>query len=659
MSSESVSEDEARKAWELFVKTGRDDLLRGIRPEIRESWKRSRMAGVSPSIAGLPLVLDSAAISQKYLENARLISAASEVMLSVCEKLKAHSFLVQLTDADGNVLSNYSSRPEDKRAEMNAVPGAGIQETTAGTTSPALALRLDRPMRVTGHEFYAAFLHDWTGYAAPIHSACRHLLGALTIAAQGRTGHEHAPELLNVSAKSVEEALTPFDQSNLVKILEEFNRCLLRYSNSPLFAVCPHGRILALSPNMAGLISSQSPETLIGRPVRDAQDFQIEESFLSERFSRLSPYEATVSWSRKDESCQATVIPVHAGDKDNVGMVLVLSPGTKGVPLRRTKASSSWGTVHSRKNILGAAPSFLECLHLLERAAKTDWPVFLAGESGTGKELFAQAIHDTGVRSHGPFVPLNLSTIPKELLASELFGYDEGAFSGAARGGKRGKIELAHGGTLFLDELTDLPLDMQSALLRILEDKKVVPLGSDRPRTVVFRVIAATNLKPASAVADGKLRLDLYYRLNVLFIELPPLRERLEDLPLLVRHILDREGFAGLTISEAVMDAFRQYSWPGNIRELRNVLVRAAAVSVTATIVAENLPAEVRSGFSAHRNGSGSSPDRIRVEQALAEALGNISRAAQILGIHRTTLHHKIREYGLARERFMSSRAPS
>ena len=137
------------------------------------------------------------------------------------------------------------------------------------------------------------------------------------------------------------------------------------------------------------------------------------------------------------------------------------------------------------------------------------------------------------------------------------------------------------------------------------------------------------------------------------------LRERLEDLLLLVRHILDREGFAGLTVSEVVMDAFRQYSWPGNIRELRNVLVRAAAVSVTATIVAENLPAEVRSGFSAHRNGSGSSPDRIRVEQALAEAFGNISRAAQILGIHRTTLHHKIREYGLARERFMSSRAPS
>lgn len=658
MGSESISAGEARKAWEIFVKTGRDDLLRGIRPEIRESWKRSRMAGVSPSIAGLPLVLDSAAISQKYLENARLISAASEVMISVCEKLRAHSFLVQLTDSEGNVLSNYSSRPEDKRAEMNAVPGAGVQETMVGTTSPALALRLDRPMRVTGHEFYAAFLHDWTGYAAPIHSACRHLLGALTIAAQGETGHEHAPELLNVSAKSVEEALTPFDQSNLIKILEEFNRCLLRYSNSPVFAVCPHGRILALSPSMAGLVSSQSPENLIGRPVRDAQDFQIEEGFLSERFKRLSPYEATVSLSRKEESCQATVIPIHAGDEGNVGMVLVLSGGTKASPPKRNKVSS-WGTVHSRKNILGAAPRFLECLHLLERAAQTDWPVFLAGESGTGKEVFAQAIHDTGVRSHGPFVALNLSTIPKELLASELFGYDEGAFSGAARGGKRGKIELAHGGTLFLDELTDLPLDMQSALLRILEDKKVIPLGSDRPRMVDFRVIAATNLEPAAAMANGKLRLDLYYRLNVLFISLPPLRERLEDLPLLVRHILDREGFSGLAVSDVVMDAFRQYSWPGNIRELRNVLVRAAAVSPSATIAPEDLPAEVRSGFSAHRNGSNSSLDRVRVEQALAEAFGNISRAAQILGIHRTTLHHKIREYGLTRERFTSSGVPS
>ena len=437
MGSESISAGEARKAWGIFVKTGRDDLLRGIRPEIRESWKRSRMAGVSSSIAGLPLVLDSAAISQKHLENARLISAASEVMISV------YGDSERTRSSCSSRIRRETSCPITRRvrrisAPMNAVPEQGVQETMVGTTSPALALRLDRPMRVTGHEFYAAFLHDWTGYAAPIHSACRHLLGALTIAAQGETGHEHAPELLNVSAKSVEEALTPFDQSNLIKILEEFDRCLLRYSNSPVFAVCPHGRILALSPSMAGLVSSQSPENLIGRPVRDAQDFQIEEGFLSERFKRLSPYEATVSLSRKEESCQATVIPIHAGDEGNVGMVLVLSGGTKASPPKRNKVSS-WGTVHSRKNILGAAPRFLECLHLLERAAQTDWPVFLAGESGTGKEVFAQAIHDTGVRSHGPFVALNLSTIPKELLASELFGYDEGAFSGAAQGRRTGQ----------------------------------------------------------------------------------------------------------------------------------------------------------------------------------------------------------------------------
>ena len=231
-------------------------------------------------------------------------------------------------------------------------------------------------------------------------------------------------------------------------------------------------------------------------------------------------------------------------------------------------------------DIHGRHPKLQRAIEVARRAAAVDLPVLIVGETGTGKELFARAIHFASPRSRGPFVAVNCAAIPRSLLESELFGYVEGAFTGARRGGNAGKFELASGGTLFLDEIGDMPLDAQVTLLRVLEEKVITRLGARWATPVDVRIVAATNKDLATEARAGRFRNDLLYRLRVVVVELPPLRERMEDLPMLVSVLLqdvasriDRGPF---TVDEAVLDLIRRYAWPGNVRELRACLEHAA-----------------------------------------------------------------------------------
>ena len=456
-------------------------------------------------------------------------------------------------------------------------------------------------------------------------------------------------ELVTAVATFIEKRIGQFEERAHFEVLQELNRYLLKCPDSPLLALCPHGCILGLSPAMAKLVTSQQPERLIGRFLRDVRDFRFEGLLPPMDRDSSEPYESRLWFPQKEKACTTTIIPVSK-EGHEAGLVVVARSPQHSVSPKATKLV--WQATHTFADLIGDSPAFRSIVTLAHHAADHDWPVLLVGESGTGKELFAQAIHHASRRASSPFVALNLSTLPKELVASELFGYEEGTFSGALRGGKRGKIEVAHGGTLFLDELGDLPAEIQAGLLRFLEEGTVVPLGSERPRRVDVRVTATMNVDPAQAVEQGRLRLDLFHRLNVFPIFLPPLRERLEDLPWLVRHLLDKEGFSATEVSLEVLQLFRQYSWPGNIRELRNVLVRAAVHSSNRCITRDALPPELLSSkplvglppaFS-HRI------DREQLQQALKECGGNIVHAAKLLHIHRATFYRKLHQYGLTRE---------
>ncbi|MCU0578920.1 MAG: sigma 54-interacting transcriptional regulator [Desulfobacterota bacterium] len=307
------------------------------------------------------------------------------------------------------------------------------------------------------------------------------------------------------------------------------------------------------------------------------------------------------------------------------------------------------------KHIIGRSGEMAELKKMALKAAKTSAPVLIMGESGTGKELFAHAIHYAGERRAFPFIRLNCAAIPRDLLESELFGYEPGAFSGAGSKSKPGKFELAHQGTMFLDEIGDLPLEMQPKLLRVIEEKETERLGGNRLIHSNFRLITATHAPLEKLVAQGRFRKDLYYRLNVIPIAIPPLRDRKEDIPLLADHLiamLNQDLGTNVTrLTSEAQERFRQYDWPGNVRELINVLERVIYSIDGETIQLHHLPIFLQTIRRKTVPGS-ASLKRLKEEtekEALALAIQkahyNKNRAARDLGIHRTALYKKMKKY--------------
>ena len=315
-------------------------------------------------------------------------------------------------------------------------------------------------------------------------------------------------------------------------------------------------------------------------------------------------------------------------------------------------------TRYTLESIIGVGPAITGLKQAAHLAAGNNAPVLVTGESGTGKELFAQAIHHAGPRKLRPFIQINCAAIPKDLLESELFGYDKGAFTGALSAGKPGKFEIADGGTIFLDEIGDLPLEMQPKLLRVLEEKCFERVGGNTMIRSDFRLIAATNQDLEALIGRGLFRKDLYYRLNVISLQIPPLRQRREDIPSLVRHLLARlakdSGYSSIGVSQAAMAALVEHGWQGNVRELANVLERALLVMHGEEIDLGDLPFIPGRGQS-ERSSSEILPIRAaRAETekatllaALEKCGNNKVKAAALLGIHRTLLYRKLKQYGL------------
>jgi len=315
------------------------------------------------------------------------------------------------------------------------------------------------------------------------------------------------------------------------------------------------------------------------------------------------------------------------------------------------------------EDLLGRSSEFVTVKAMAQQFAQTSSTLLITGESGTGKELFAQAIHNASKYRTGPFIRINCVTLPENLLESELFGYEDGAFTGAKKGGKPGKFELARGGTVFLDEIGDMPMSMQTKLLSVLQERVIERIGGTKPIDINVRVIAATNRNLEEMVANHEFREDLYYRLNVVRLHIPPLRKRIEDLPVLVAGLMPRInqklGTEVTRISEPALEVLRNYSWPGNVRELENMLERAinmAHIRGADCIETGDLPAFLKKGTSPavapdssrwDLNEAIEELERNMIIQALEETGHNKTKTAQLLGIHSSALYRKLTKYGL------------
>jgi len=445
---------------------------------------------------------------------------------------------------------------------------------------------------------------------------------------------------------------------------------LFHYLNNPyesLIIIDDRGKIVFMS---------QSFEEYCPFSVKDAIGQHVKEVFPKEEITNVlvtGHAEVGPAYLHSGKSCISTRIPIVREGR-------VLGAATKVLFWHADKLNELYQTINGLRgklkcyekaldaiyrsrygfhNILGESPLICKAKEIAEKTAKTDSPVLLIGESGTGKELFAHAIHRASSRKNGPFVRVNCTSIPAELIEAELFGYEPGAFTGADRKGKIGKFERASGGTIFLDEIGDMPLHLQTKLLRVLEENEIEKIGGT-PKRIDFRSIFATNSDIEKMVEEKKFRLDLYYRINVMKIVLPVLRNMKEDIPRHVYnflHSLKREMPKRVnSISPEAMDCLIKYPWPGNIRELRNVIERALITCKGTCIEVSDLPENIIRRFGnlfLPANASLLLEDRLAsaekeiIVDTLKRAGENRTEAAKILGIHRTGLHKKLKRYDL------------
>jgi len=306
-------------------------------------------------------------------------------------------------------------------------------------------------------------------------------------------------------------------------------------------------------------------------------------------------------------------------------------------------------------SIVGHSPEMEKLYRIIAKAAQSNHPVLILGESGTGKELVARSIHFSGAYRDKPFIPVDCGSLVPTLIESELFGYVKGAFTGAVQS-KDGLLAIAEGGTVFLDEVGELPVDLQAKLLRAIQEKEIRPVGSTKRTSINVRILAATNRDLEQAVAQGTFRRDLYFRLNVLTLRIPPLRERRQDIPLLVAHFLERharESGMARTISDEAMKGMLSYDWPGNVRELENCLERACALTTGPLIRVMDLPSGVYGSSSVPTNGDSGAKilpmaelEKQTILSTIAQLNGDKLLAARLLGIGKTTLYRKLKEYG-------------
>ena len=626
---------------------GERHRLQKVRPVIRASWERSQRLGVDPQRNRLPVVM-SAEDVESHQEGADLVAAATPYFESILQAWPIDLFMMAVTDRHGRLLHTRGHQVIMEYAQqLNAVPGSGMAEELIGTASANVVLAHGRADYVVWSEHYCQGFHEWAAIGAPIHHPITREIIGVVVAAGEELAHPRALDLIQRISERIQQLVHHEEMLRRVALLDAYHRFQLDHPRDIVFAIDGRGHICGASPTITEII--EAPQHVLDTSLLRLPDLQVEGFQYFMQHQEVRPYQVHLTQRRTETNLNATAIPVK-GERQPVGTLLVVPRPQVRTP-QREATSSTWRATYTFKDLVGTSAALQTCVALSQQAAQSNFPILLTGESGTGKELFAQAIHTTSARHQGPFVAVNCGVPGDELLAAEMFGYVEGAFTGATRGGKKGKIELAHGGTLFLDEVEAMSPKMQVSLLRVLEEQRVVRVGSERPITVDIRVIAASNEDLRAAVTRKQFRTDLYHRLCALPIQLPPLRERSEDLLLLVRHLLRQLGFPHLQLAAETLSILKRYPWPGNVRELRHALLRAAQQTRGPLIVPNVLPPELTETEPAAvipASKSLRSNEHALIVQALADAQGNPTQAAEQLGIHRATLYRKIKKYGLS-----------
>ncbi|PKM80231.1 MAG: sigma-54-dependent Fis family transcriptional regulator [Firmicutes bacterium HGW-Firmicutes-14] len=657
--------DQLQIAWSEFVEKGIINK-NWVRREIEDSWRRSRGMNIAYDSDTIPYVANAGEVEQRRDQRRELIEISCPIMKNLFSFVEGSGFIVSLIDRDGVVIESIGDRQTIALAAKNClVVGASLNEESTGTNATGLALKMGRPIQVFATEHYIKALHPWTCSAGPIYGHSGELVGALSMTGTFEKVHSHTLGMVVAAINAIEGQLKVNKVLENMLVANRYQNAIVDSITDGLIAVDEKGRVTKVNSAGASLLKV-NPEAIIHSSINELLGYNnpVFKALQSGEIYTDEEYQAETK--RGKVHCTMTCRPIRNPQQKVVGVVAIIREirAVKQLVHRMVGARARF----TFEDLVGRNATYLKTLKLARTAAGSSSNVLLLGESGTGKEVIAQAIHNASDRAKGPFIAINCAALPRELIGSELFGYNEGAFTGAKRGGSPGKFELADGGTLFLDEIGEMPLELQANLLRVLQEKAVVRIGGDQVIPVDVRVIAATNKDLHNEVEKGGFRSDLFYRLNVLTISMVPLRNRRDDiLPLtgfFIEKICQRLEKPPLIISPEALEFLQRYHWPGNIRELENVIERAIHVTPGEILTPEYLPEEMLDSriYLAHRQAltvveqpekgvlvrkNGRKPGRDNILEAIQNHDGNLTNAAKELGISRSTLYRKMDKYGI------------
>ncbi|MBV7274052.1 sigma 54-interacting transcriptional regulator [Clostridium sp. PL3] len=594
-------------------------------------------------VSSKKIIYDDGELQKRFATSRDLILTAAPYMEQLINFVKGSNFFALLTDGDGCILNAIGDEKILSEAfSMKMIPGAFMNEENIGCNAMSMVIKTGAPIQVSGTQHFIKAYHKWTCSAAPIKDSNGQLIGALNLTGYIEQVHPHTLGMVVAASNAIEEMLKIKSYNKVQSINNKHIKNMFNAIPIAIITTDVNGKIKLCNEKALKMFGN-----IEGKPrVAEIKEFVEEwdkiknEIFLGKNISQ----EVNIIALRNKFQCHLTANSIYNFVEESIEIVYSFEE------TKKAKKKNNGQAYYTFNKVIGEDENFVKVVQYAKKIADSKSTILIMGESGTGKEVFAQSIHNYSNRVDGPFVALNCGAIPKQLIESELFGYEEGSFTGAKKGGNLGKFELADGGTIMLDEIGEMPLDMQTKLLRVVQEGTITKIGSSKSIPVDVRIIAATNKDLKVEVELGRFRKDLYYRLNVLPIYLPPLRERKSDIPLFIdyflKYISERIGKKDLVIPNEYLKKMMNYSWPGNIRELENfveLIINTECIPV-GYFGEENWENEVLVDIN---------KESLTLEYAEKEHLvkilkrfkGNITRSAEALGIRRNTLYSKIKKY--------------
>lgn len=642
-----MEQGEIRAAWETFQVEGRKP--RGIPAAVAASWERSQVAGVGAQRTEAPLAGEPE-IFRRRSSSAGLLAAARPALQRSGVFLAEAASMMILADPSGFIVETAGDpRVVDTGRRNHLQTGGSWEEGTIGTNAIGTALADGRAIQICGAEHYCEDVQRWTCAAVPVrHPIDGALLGVVDISGPAASFHPQSLALAVAIGQEIEASLGKTAKMEHEILLRHFVSKRSIWLTEQMLVVDRHGFLVHAAQKTLDAIGPESLAADMRRMIGGA-GLEAWEENCRRRFPN-----ASLELVKHDDAVVGCLLVMHGGRR-------------RPLPAPSLAPAGAAEAVVGFDQIIGESPAIRAVRERARKLAANALPILIEGETGVGKELFARAIKGASPVAPGPFMPVNCGGMARDLIASELFGYAKGAFTGADEHGRAGKIEKADGGTLCLDEIGEMPLDLQSYLLRVLEDGVVYRVGEHEGRRVNIRILAMTNRDLLAEVEAGRFRRDLYYRIAAARLRIPPLRERAEDIAPLAEKFaaaaasrLDRPAPA---FSQAALQAMQAYGWPGNIRELRNVVDTMVALAETDRLEEEDLPLELRApappgaptvpAEAPPRPLAPAIPaadlkaaERAAILAQVQACGGNLTEAARRLGIARSTLYVRLAEYG-------------